>query len=258
MAKTRIPGSFRDPSGFVFTEKGKVLRQVNLSYKNEYDKLMSSGLYEELVDKNLLVKHKEIKRPTSDKNAYKFLQPERIGFISFPYEWSFSQLKDAALLTLEIQQIAMKHGMSLKDASSFNIQFLRGRPVFIDTLSFEITERPKPWVAYKQYCQHFLAPLSLMAHVDVSLSQLLRANIDGIPLDVAAKLLPAKTRLSFGLLTHIRMHARSQQKYSASAKQDVKERTISETSLKGIINNLVSTTRKLTWKPAKTEWGGGR
>lgn len=255
MAKVKVPGSFRDPSGFVFSENGKVYRQVNKSYQQEYDKLMESGLYKELTKNNLLVAHKEIKRPANDKQAYKFIQPERIPFISFPYEWSFSQLKDAALLTLRIQKISMKYGMSLKDASSFNIQFLRGKPVFIDTLSFQVVDKPRPWVAYKQYCQHFLAPLSLMAHVDVSLSKLLRANIDGIPLEVASKLMPKNTRLKFGLLTHVHLHARSQKRHASSANTSVKDRTISETALKGIIDNLLSTTKKLSWKPNSTEWG---
>jgi hypothetical protein len=216
---------------------------------------MSGGLYKELTDKGLLISHKELKDPVQSKEGYKIIQPEKIPLISYPYEWSFSQLKDAALLTLEIQKIAMKHGMSLKDASAYNVQFLKGRPVFIDTLSFEIAEKPKPWVAYKQYCQHFLAPLSLMAQTDVSLSKLMRTNIDGIPLDVASKLLPRRSRFSFGLMTHIHMHAKSQIRHASSAKDSVKTKGISQNALAGIINNLVSTTKKLNWKQNRTEWG---
>ncbi len=126
--------------------------------------------------------------------------PELVSFISYPYEWSFSQLKDAALLTLKIQKRAIQHGLSLKDASAYNIQFQHGRPLLIDTLSFEIYPEGQPWVAYRQFCQHFLAPLALMAHVDVRLGQLLRLHIDGIPLDLASRLLPARTRFSIPLL----------------------------------------------------------
>ena len=255
MAVIKNTGSFRDPSGFVYTQKGKIFRQVNTYYKKEYDKLMNSGLYTELTDKSLLVKHKEVSQPGAGKGAYKTIQPEKIGFISYPYEWSFSQLKDAALLTLEIQKIAMSRGMSLKDASAYNVQFLRGKPIFIDTLSFEIAVSPKPWVAYKQYCQHFLAPLSLMAHTDVALSKLLSAYIDGVPLDLASKLLPKRSRFSFGIATHIHMHAKSQKRHASSAKSSVKTRTISRNALTGIINNLVNTTKKLQWKQDNTEWG---
>lgn len=255
MAGTRNTGSFRDPSGFVFEEKGKIYRQVNNYYKKEYDKLMNSGLYAELRDKGLLVKHKEVNYAGAGKEAYRVIQPQKINFISYPYEWSFSQLKDGATLTLQIQKIAMKYGMSLKDASAYNIQFLAGKPIFIDTLSFEIVESPKPWVAYKQYCQHFLAPLSLMAHTNVALSKLLRTNIDGIPLDLTSKLLPKRSRLNFGMATHIHMHARSQRRHASSAKSSVKTRTISKNALVGIINNLISTTEKIKWKQNSTEWG---
>ena len=105
-------------------------------------------------------------------------------------------LKQAALLTLEVQTISLKHGMSLKDASAYNIQFHKGKPVFIDTLSFEKLETGKPWVAYKQFNKHFLAPLAIMYHNDLRLNQMMRVFIDGIPLEIASSMLPAKTKLS--------------------------------------------------------------
>src|SRR5690606_2587812 len=131
-----------------------------------------------------------------------------------PYEWSFSQLKDAALTTLEIQRRALAKGMVLKDASAYNIQFRDAKPIFIDTLSFEKYNEGEPWVAYKQFCQHFLAPLALMARTDVDLSKLMRIYIDGIPLPLASKLLSGRTKLNVRLLTHIHWHARTQIKHS--------------------------------------------
>lgn len=139
-----------------------VFRQVNHVYKGHYDHLMHSGLYDELVSKLMLVAHKE--RPANQFQAndsvYKILEPQSIGFISYPYSWSFSMLKDAALLTLKIQKIALKYGMVLKDASAYNVQFLGSQPIFIDTLSFEKHKEGSPWVAYRHFCQHFLATLS--------------------------------------------------------------------------------------------------
>ena len=90
------------------------------------------------------------------EGAWKVIKPKRVGFISYPYEWTFSELKDAALLTLDIQLRAMKRGMTLKDASAYNVQFEGGKPVLIDTLSFEKYDEARPWVAYRQFCQHFL------------------------------------------------------------------------------------------------------
>ena len=142
-----------------------------------------------------------------------------VPFISYPYEWSFGQYKHAALATLSIQLRALKRGMSLKDASAYNIQFVRGKPVLIDTLSFEVVKKGLPWVAYKQFCQHFLAPLALMALKDVRLGQLMRVHIDGVPLDLASNLLSFSTRLNFGLLTHLRLHAGAQMR---SVDSDIK------------------------------------
>jgi len=251
-----IAASFRDPSGFLFTHQGVLYRQINQSYQANYDCLMESGLYEKLVKKGLLVPHSEVNQPPAQPDtAYKVIQPERLDFISYPYEWCFSQLKDAALLTLRIQKLALEAGMSLKDSSAYNIQFRDGKPVLIDTLSFEVYPQGQPWVAYRQFCQHFLAPLALMAYTDVRLSQLLRVYIDGVPLDLAAGLLPGRTRLNLGLLTHIHTHAAAQKRYAGReiSKEQIK-RTVSKTALLGLIESLKSTVRKLTWKPVGTDW----
>ncbi|HLA08217.1 MAG TPA: hypothetical protein VJ022_12270, partial [Anaerolineales bacterium] len=185
---------------------------------------------------------------------FKIIQPERVAFISYPYEWSFGQLKDAALATLSIQRRALKAGMSLKDASAYNIQFVRGKAALIDTLSFETYKEGQPWVAYRQFCQHFLAPLALMALNDVRLNQLLRVYIDGVPLDLASGLLPSRTWFNFGLLTHIHLHAGAQKRYSG---EDVKSRsgTMSQQAMAGLIDNLEATIKKLDWTPRGTEWG---
>ena len=156
-----LASSFRDPSGFVFKHAGSIYRQVNKVYKSDYELLMKSGLYDALVGSNLLVPHAEVKTPAPHGEGWRTIKPASIPLISYPYEWAFGMLKDAALTTLKIQKIAINHGMSLKDASAFNIQFLNGSPIFIDTLSFEKYEEGKPWVAYKQFVEHFLAPLVL-------------------------------------------------------------------------------------------------
>jgi len=250
----RVGASFRDPSGFLFHHENVLYRQINQIYAENYTHLMTSGLYEALTSEGLLVAHLEVKVDSPEpERAYQIIQPEPLTFISYPYEWSFSQLKDAALTTLTIQKRALQYGMWLKDSSAYNVQFHQGRPLLIDTLSFERYPEGQPWVAYRQFCQHFLAPLSLMAYRDVRLSQLLRTNIDGIPLDLASKLLPWRTRASFPLLVHIHTHAASQRRYAA---RPVKvTRQVSRTSLLGLIDNLEAGIRGLKWSPAGTEWG---
>jgi hypothetical protein len=248
--------SFRDPSGFLFTRLGILYRQVNQSYAGDYNRLMDTGLYAKLVKAGLLVAHTEVdEKPAQPDLAFKVLRPERVPFISYPYEWSFGQLKDAALATLSIQKRALKLGLSLKDASAYNIQFLGGRPALIDTLSFETYQEGEPWVAYRQFCQHFLAPLALMAYRDIRLSQLLRIYIDGVPLDLASQLLPARTRWTLGLATHIHLHAGAQKRYANVALDEARGgRRMGKDTLLGLIESLQSTVRKLEWKPAGTEW----
>jgi hypothetical protein len=250
-----LPSSFRDPSGFLFRYEGKLYRQINKVYADDYRLLNESGLYDRLVEKGLLIPHTEAHEELAQTNqAHCIIQPELVPFISYPYEWSFSQLKDAALATLRIQKIALKKGMTLKDASAYNIQFHQGKPVLIDTLSFTAYEEGQPWVAYRQFCQHFLAPLALMALRDVRLSSLLRTGIDGVPLDLAASLLPMRTKLNPGLLMHLHAHSASQKKHEDERKS-AKGTKVSKQSLLGIIDSLRGAVRKLEWKPEGTEWG---
>lgn len=251
----QVAGSFRDPAGFLYHKDEFVYRQVNFPYKDEYDQLLDTGLYKNLTEKGLLIPHEELSLENAvSGNAYKILKPEQIPFISYPFEWTFSQLKDAALTTLKIQKMAMEKGMSLKDCSAYNIQFYKGKPVFIDTLSFEKYQEGKPWVAYKQFCQHFLAPLALMSHRDIRLNQFFRIYIDGIPLDLASSLLPSRTWFRFSLFSHIHLHAKSQKRYSGKAVATA-ERKISRVSFLGLIDNLESAIKKLKWQPKDTEWG---
>jgi len=255
MKEQILPSSFRDPSGFLFKRDGVLYRQINKIYQKDYDHLIESGLYKILVDQQLLIPHIEVKNfRGADSKAYKIIKPEKIDFISYPYEWTFSGLKDAALTTLKIQEIAFEKGMILKDSSAYNIQFRFGKPILIDSLSFKKYTKGEPWPAYKQFCQHFLAPLALMEHTDARLNQLLRVYIDGIPLDLACSLLPGKCRFSLSLLTHIFMHSKSQKHYS-DRKIKKSKLSISENSFKGLIDNLRSTIEKLNWRESKTEWG---
>jgi 2-polyprenyl-3-methyl-5-hydroxy-6-metoxy-1,4-benzoquinol methylase len=255
--RIELAASFRDPGGFLFSRSGVLYRQVNQTYSGDYTRLMESGLYGKLVQAGLLVPHIESDVQPADKSrSFKILCPERVPFISYPYEWSFGQLKDAALATLSIQKRALRLGMSLKDASAYNIQFYRGRPALIDTLSFETYQEGEPWVAYRQFCQHFLAPLVLMAYRDGRLNQLLRVYIDGIPLDLASRLLPGRTRLNLGISTHIHLHARAQKHFADIAITEARGRLkMSKDALIGLIQNIRKTISKLDWNPVGTEWG---
>jgi hypothetical protein len=256
MNESRVAASFRDPSGFVFRRNGEYFRQVNLSYKDEYDLLIGSGLYDNLVSDNLLIPHREISAESPEPSlAYKIVKPEPIVTISYPYEWCFSQLQDAARLTLRIQKRAMSRGMSLKDCSAYNIQFRDGRPILIDSLSFEKYEEGTPWIAYRQFCQHFLAPLALMAYTDARLNLLMRVFIDGVPLDLASRLLPLRTRAVIPLLVHVHLHAAAQKRYAgAEVSQTGRGRRVSKMALLGLVDDLRRIVLRLKWKVKSIGW----
>ncbi len=254
-AATRVAGSFRDPAGFVFERDGVLYRQVNASFGQTWDAVVASGLYDALHEQGLLVDHEVVETSLGTDDAHVVLRPERLPVISFPYEWSPGQLRDAALATLRVASIALEHGMVLRDASAYNIQFRRGRPVFIDTLSFEPWVEGEPWVAYGQFCDHFLAPLALQVKVDHRLRRLLSADIGGVPVDLAAQLLPGTTKWRPALLTHVHMHGRSRASQGeADPDAQRKQANFSRNAMIGLVRGLRKAVEPLTWDPAGTTW----
>ena len=249
----RLGSSFRDPSGFVFRHDGTLYRQVNHSFRDEYDAFIETGLYDRLVEKRMLVGHREVTEPRPDSNgAYKIIAPQPIPFVSYPYEWCFGQLRAAALLTLDIALLALEYNMVLRDASAYNVQFVGYRPIFIDTLSFGRYVDGQPWAAYRQFCSHFLAPLTLMLYGDQRIASMLRSHIDGIPLNLAVKLLPWKTRLRPGLLTHLHLHARSQERHAET--RVIQRPAFSKRALQGLLENLRSTITSGRLPIRKSAW----
>ena len=248
-----LTSSFRDPSGHVFVRDGRVLRQVNRSYALQYERLLSSGLYDALAAAGLLIPHRELP-PEPAADVYRVLEPERIPFISYPFEWAFAQLKAAALTTLDVQKRAVDHGMVLKDASAYNIQFRGAAPVLIDTLSFDIWEEGTPWAAYRQFCQHFLGPLALMSRADVRLGALSRVFIDGVPLDLVADLLPFSSKLAPSLLVHVHLHARAQRRHGSGTLDRQARRRFTRTAMLGLVEHLESAVQALTYGARGTAW----
>jgi len=249
------PASFRDPSGLVFKRDGIVYRQINRVFADDWAHLQDSGLLRELTSAGLLIPHEEAPNtaPLDDRGGW-VIKPLQLDFVSYPYEWAFSQLKDAALTTLEIQERALRAGMTLKDASAYNIQFVEGRPILIDTLSFRAAVPGDPWAAYHQFCRHFLAPLALMSYRDVRCGLLLQPLGDGIPLDLAASLLPGRTRIRPGLGAHLHLHARAQKKSGQGPSNRGSRPRVSDLGRRALLDSLRRTVESLKWKPGETRW----
>ena len=216
-APGRHPGalaaSFRDPAGFLFEINGRLVRAVHPDAQASIAALFSSGLHDELTTAGLLVGHDVL--PATEVAAlglpagWMALTPRlRVPVISYACEWTDGQLRDAALLTLHIQRRALAKGFSLKDASAFNVQFQGSRPVFIDILSFETLPPVRYWVAYRQFCEHFLAPLAWRRYLPGQQAQA-AAQLHGIALPEAAKALPLRSWLKPGVALHLHLHARA-------------------------------------------------
>ena len=254
----RVTGSFRDPSGFVFSRDGVLYRQVNHVYADTFESLKTSGLFDDLTVEGLLIPHEEVDlEPADPSDCHVVLRPELVAFTSYPYEWCFGQLRDAALMQLDVLRLALRHGFWLKDCSAYNVQFHNGRPVHIDTLSFEAREPGRPWPAYRQFCQHFLAPLALMSTCHVSLGQLSRIHVDGVPLPLAVRVLPAWSKFVPTLLLHLHLHARAEAKAAAHGKtMGAAGRRFSATAMEGLLESLGRAVHRLTWNPGATYWSG--
>lgn len=263
-----LDSSFRDPSGSVYIDSSDntLKRSVNQCYSQQFDFMISSGLSAVLTERRELVPF-EYDKHGDNGEVYATIIPERLAFISYPSEWSFAQLQDAAVLTLDVMLTALEHGMVLKDASAYNVQFDGSQPIFIDTLSFDFYEEGLPWVAYRQFCKHFLAPLALMSYISPSMSKLWLGNIDGIDLELCADLLPLKSRANLGILTHLFIHSRSEKKNKgtslepentsnteASDGKSVKGR-LPKDRLIVLLKHLRSTVSGLKNPGRDTEWG---
>ncbi|HEY7482123.1 MAG TPA: hypothetical protein VH680_16540 [Gemmatimonadales bacterium] len=260
MGAEALGASYRDPSGFVYTRDGRLYRQVNRVFQDRFKAFLDSGFYTELEERRMLVAHREAPLSlAASPDAVAVLEPERVEFVSYPYEWSFGQLRDAALLTLELQERALARGFTLRDASSYNVQFVRGHPLFIDTLSFEPREEGAPWTGYRQFCEHFLVPLALMSKVDVRTGALLRSNLEGIPLDLGSRLLPRASWLRPGLLFHVHLHAWVQRRYADRgagqvARNGGSQRGVTASAALGLVRSLRGAIESLDWSPSGTEW----
>ncbi len=240
-------GSFRDPYGHVMVLDGsdgrKILRVIHESYEPHWDRLQ--GLLPALVEAGLIPTATPIKSWVT--GAWKVFEQEEVPFITYPTEWSFDMYKDAALCTLKCQELALSNGMELQDASAYNIQFIDGKPKMIDITSF-VNHEGTAWKAYRQFCEHFLAPIALRSKKDVRLSQMMGTYIDGIPLDLASSLIPKSTFGSMGLGIHI--HAHAKMKSSGKGKQAPK---VGMRETLGILDNLKGTIKGLK-SNQETEW----
>ncbi len=203
-------GSFRDPSGRVYVADDRVFRTVMPSAAGDFEFVRATGLLERLVEKGRVIPEKMID-PSGlrefGNGARYVLEHPRLPFVSYPYEWPFPALKAAALLHLDLHLKALEYGVTLSDATAYNIQFRGVEPVFIDTLSFRRYREGEFWVGHRQFCEQFLNPLLLRALVGIPHNSWYRGALEGISTEDLSRLLPWTSKLSWNVLTHVVMQA---------------------------------------------------
>ncbi len=247
--------SYKDPAARVVKKENRFYRYIFNSYKAEYDHLMKSGLYDELTKQELLVTHEEIPLKEQDTELYKLILPEQIVFQSYPFEWSYRQWRKAILAFLTINQIALKYGMILKDATPYNFYINADKAVLFDTSSFIFFKENDKWLAYKQFCEEFLSPIILMHYNGQNWGKLYLSQLRGIPLKFVSKQLPTKTWLNLTVLLHIHLHAKYIKKPSTENNTENKGFTLEK------VNAMIALIRKSvsSWKSPylfKNHWAG--
>lgn len=245
--------SYKDRDGFIFKHRDNFYRCINTSYFNNYRLLMQSGLYTQLTKKKWLIPHEEITGNTElNADGTIIILPQQIQYISYAYEWSFAMWQDAALLTLNIAREAIEKGMLLKDATPFNIQFVNGKPVFIDTLSFEQYDAQQPWVAYRQFCECFVAPLLLQQYCHVEMGKLFTVYPNGIPLEIVKSLLPSNAK--WNLHNYLHVYLQAAVKTGKEKQNTAAAKSFSKQKMLVLLNGLSNYVAKLHPKKSKTTW----
>jgi SAM-dependent methyltransferase len=247
----RIAASYKDPDSVVFKAGDLVYRQINKSYLSDYRLLHQSGLYDVLTQKQFLLSHREVSSPIFDEHTQATtILPEQLHVITYPHEWSFRQWKDAALRLLEILEISLCHEMILKDATPLNMQMHRGKMVWMDTASFASYEKNRPWIAYRQFCECFLAPLLLMHYNYADAGKLFQQYPNGISMKQLSRLLPFKARFN----VHVLMHVYVQASFKGSTKTHQQTHVLRQKKLAAIIDSLKTCIGKLEPRYINFDW----
>jgi hypothetical protein len=254
------PASFRDPAARVLRHDGQILRYLTSAALHDFERLSSTRFYREFTESGRLV---ATERTSSPQNLplsdpwVAVLRHQTIPIVSYPYEWCFSMLQDAALLQLDLLVAALDEGMTLKDATPFNIQWFGTRPVFIDIGSFKVAEPGEPWAGYRQFCEMFLYPLFLQAYKDVPFHPWLRGSLEGVEAGHINSLMSARDRLRPGVFTHVYLLSKLQSGYEATqrnVRKDLRSAGFGVELIKHNVKRIRRIVERLTWSRARSTW----
>ena len=261
-------GSFKDPSGRVYRlhepSGTRVVRGLTEEAASTVERLLSEPFFQRLVADGDIVKTAVL--PDDDAVAARVIEMgwaaavehEAVEFVTWPYEWPFSMLKDAALLQLRLLDTSVRNGWMLKDATPFNIQWMGARPLFTDVPSFVPWTDGEYWRGYRQFCSTFLTPLMLTAHLGIPFQPLLRSRLDGIPPEDAAKYFYGLRKFKRGVLSHVWFPAKAERRMrrrGADARGSGSRRRQPRTMLFALLDSLTRLVDRLSYGPTSSDWG---
>jgi len=251
------PGSFRDPSGRVHRAGDRIFRTIGAKAATDYEAARDSGVLRKYVDRNFLIDSWEIEAvgvDLADQSATHVVEHPKIPFVSYPYEWPFALLKEAALFHLDFQCELLDDGFVLADASAYNVQFDGARPLFIDLLSIKRYREGEYWLAHNQFCEQFLNPLLLRSCIGVPHNDWFRGRLEGIPSGALSQMLPAYRKLSFRMISHVvgpaRLQARSERRHTAS----IVRRPLPRNAYRALLRHLRRWISSLQPARSDTQW----
>ncbi|MBC8296020.1 MAG: 50S ribosomal protein L11 methyltransferase [Pelagibacterales bacterium] len=253
--------SFRDNFGNVFNYKDKILRSVKIVASKNYEFLKDNYIFEKSINSNFLIKFQEMDKNKLPKYFGQFkyvLESKTIPFISYPYEWSFDQLKDAALHHLNFQIFLLNLNTILRDSSAYNVQFINGRPIFIDVLSLKKYEEGEYWTGYGQFCENFLNPLLLGSLKGIRHNDWFKGSLEGISTREFNKILSLKDKISLKILIHIVGHSNLQNQNINNPKKIEKKlkniKKFQKSSYLFLLKQIKNWIENLKFKKSKTIW----
>ena len=254
-------GSFRDPNTKIFHHKDAVFRCLTARALADWMRLVETDFYARFTEQGRLIPTKQVVDrdglPDLEPRWTAVLEHQRVPVVSYPYEWSFGMLKDAALLQLDLTLAALDEGMTLKDATPFNVQWIGAGPTFIDLGSFTAHGPGEPWAGYRQFCEQFLYPLLLQSYRNVPFHPWLRGCLEGITADACRALLSSWDYFRPGVLAHVYLQAKAQARYECTdrdIRRDLRAAGFSTSLIKKNVTHLRRMVEKLRWNPLRSSW----
>jgi SAM-dependent methyltransferase len=256
------PGSFRDPGNRVFTVDGRIYRALDRRNRDAWDALGATRFFgEQMVRGNIvdteLVEGVAVPVEAPAGGWAGVLHHRRVPIVSYPYEWTFSMLRDAALLQLDLLDAALAEDMILKDSTPFNVQFVGARPVFIDIGSFEPLEPGDIWVGYRQFLRQYLYPLMLRSYVGIPHQPWLRGDAEGPTAEQMAAMLPARHKARKATVLHVALPARGERRYRDSTRDfrsEFRAAGFKKELIQSNVRGLRATVDGLEWDHGRSTW----